>query len=172
MDFKCPKCGVQFAQKWILTQHVKTVHEKVRAFKCEHCDKSFGQAQHRKKHIEGVHLNIRYPCTWTGCTWTTNRKAQVKYHRRRAHTQEWSIECQLCEDQMDIWWGCIFPGEMDKHRKWKEEQEAYKRDHPHVCKYKRCHNRFGTKVEVERPTRGTTPMCASTRGATTGSGPR
>ena len=33
---------------------------------------------------------------------------------------------------------------------WKEEKEASKRDHPFVCKYKRCHNRFGTKVEVER----------------------
>ena len=44
---------------------------------------------------------------------------------------------------------------MDKHRakkhpgEWKEEQEAYKRDHSFVCKYK-CDKRFVTKVEVER----------------------
>jgi DNA-directed RNA polymerase subunit RPC12/RpoP len=93
--FKCAKCGVQFGQKIGLTRHMKTVHEKVRAFKCEHCGKSFGLAGARKLHIEGVHFNIRYPCTWPECDWTTNQKNMVKYHRRRAHTQEWSMECQL-----------------------------------------------------------------------------
>jgi hypothetical protein len=147
--YKCAKCGVQFDQKQNLTLHMKTVHES------EHCGKSFGCAGTRKVHIEAVHLNIRYPCTWPDCDWTTNEKGKVKYHRRRAHTQEWSLECQLCEDQLDIWWGCIFPGEMDKHRakkhtvEWEEEQEAYRRDNPFVCKFKRCLNRFGTKVEKE-----------------------
>jgi hypothetical protein len=96
-----------------------------------------------KEHIQAIHFNICYPCTWPDCDWTTNTKNQVKYHRRRAHTQEWSLECQLCEDELDIWWGCIFPGEMDKHR-------AYKRDHPFVCRFKKCLNRFVTKVEKER----------------------
>ena len=153
--FKCSKCGVQFSLKAHLNSHTKTVHDQIRAFKCEHCDKSFGLAGDRKKHIEGVHLNIRYSCTWPNCMFTCRQKSYVKYHRRRAHTQEWSIECQLCEDQLDIWFGCISPGEMDKHRakkhpgEWKEEQEAYKRDHSFVCKYK-CDKRFVTKVEVER----------------------
>jgi uncharacterized Zn-finger protein len=115
-DYKCAKCGVQFGQKTDLVRHIKNVHEKVRAFKCEHCGKSFGRAGSRKEHIDAVHFNIRYPCTWPDCEWTTNQKGMVKYHRRRVHTQEWSLECQLCEDQLDIWWGCILPGEMDKHR--------------------------------------------------------
>jgi uncharacterized C2H2 Zn-finger protein len=154
--YKCAKCGVQFSQNSDLTQHIKTVHDKVRAFKCEHCGKSFGKSGDRKMHINSVHLNIRYPCSWPDCDWTTIQKAKVKYHRRRAHTQEWSLECQLCEDQLDIWWGCIFPGEMDKHRakkhpmEWEEEQETYKRDHPFICKFKKCLNKFGTKVEKER----------------------
>jgi DNA-directed RNA polymerase subunit RPC12/RpoP len=155
-DYKCSKCGVQFSLNSHLTIHMKTVHDKVRAFRCEHCGKSFGLAGSRKKHVEGVHLDIRYPCNWPDCDWTTNQKANVKYHRRRAHTQEWSLECQLCEDQLDIWWGCILPGEMDKHRakkhpvEWEEEQETYKRDHPYICKFEKCLNRFGTKVEKER----------------------
>jgi DNA-directed RNA polymerase subunit RPC12/RpoP len=155
-QFKCPKCGMQFGRKQHLTTHITTVHEKVRAFRCEHCDKSFGQAVHRKEHIEGVHLNICYPCTWPDCNWTSHEKAKVKYHRRRAHTQEWSLECQLCEDQLGIWWGCILPGEMNKHRakkhqlEWEEEQEAYKRDHPFICSFKKCLNRFGTEVEKDR----------------------
>jgi hypothetical protein len=154
--FKCAKCGVQFSRKATLIRHIKTVHEKARAFKCEHCEKSFGHASYRKTHIEAVHFNIRYPCTWPDCTHQAHTKTGVKYHRRRAHTQEWSLECQLCEDKMDIWWGCIFPGEMGKHRakkhpvEWEEEQEAYRRDNPFVCKFKRCLNRFGTMVEKER----------------------
>jgi DNA-directed RNA polymerase subunit RPC12/RpoP len=155
-NYKCAKCGVLFAIKGNLTNHIKTVHDKIRAFKCEHCGKSFGVASNRKAHVESVHLNIRYPCSWPDCDWTTNQKGLVKYHRRRAHTQEWSLECQLCEDQLDIWWGCILPGEMDRHRakkhpvEWEEEQEAYRRDNPFVCKFKRCLNRFGTKVEKGR----------------------
>jgi predicted RNA-binding Zn-ribbon protein involved in translation (DUF1610 family) len=155
-NYKCDKCGIQFAMNSTLSMHIKTVHQKIRAFKCELCGKSFGQAGSRKLHIEGVHSNIRYPCTWQGCTWTTNMKAHVKFHVRRVHTKEWSWECQLCEDQLDIWWGCIYPKEMDRHRakkhpvEWEEEQEAYRRDHPFVCKYKKCLNRYKTEVEKDR----------------------
>jgi hypothetical protein len=45
---------------------------------------------------------------------------------------------------------------MDKHRakkhpmEWEEEQEAYRRDHPFVCKYKKCLNRFKTEVVKNR----------------------
>jgi predicted RNA-binding Zn-ribbon protein involved in translation (DUF1610 family) len=155
-NYKCDKCGVQFSQKCNLTKHMKTVHEKIRAFKCEQCGKSFGLASVTKDHIESVHSNIRYPCTWQGCTWTTKQKSRVKFHVRRVHTKEWSWECQLCEDQLDIWWGCIHPHEMDNHRAkkhpvdWEEEQEAYKRDHPFICKYKKCLNRYKTEVEKDR----------------------
>jgi KRAB domain-containing zinc finger protein len=154
--YKCFKCGFQFGQNDHLTQHIKTVHDKIRAFKCMHCGKSFGQAGHRKSHMEAVHSHLRYPCTWQGCTWTTVQKALVKYHVRRAHTKEWSLECQLCEDQLDIWWGCIKPSEMDIHKakkhpvEWEEEQQTYRRDHPYICKYKRCLNRYKTEVEKDR----------------------
>ena len=154
--YKCDKCGVLFDTNPHLTRHIKAVHDRIRAFKCEHCAKSFGAAGTRKRHMEGVHSNIRYPCTWQGCTWTTKQKSMVKFHVRRVHTKEWSWECQLCEDQLDIWWGCIYPKEMDRHRakkhpvEWEEEQEAYRRDHPFVCKYKKCLNRYKTEGEKDR----------------------
>ena len=114
--YKCIKCGLQFGVKGNLSKHIMTVHDKIRAFKCEHCGKSFAMATHRKRHIEDVHSHIRYPCTWQGCIWTTGQMSEVKFHIRRAHTKEWSLECQLCEDQLDIWWGCLHPKEMKKHR--------------------------------------------------------
>ena len=55
----CVKCGLQFVTNGNLTRHIKTVHEKIRAFKCEHCKMSLGQAGHKKQHMEGVHSHIR-----------------------------------------------------------------------------------------------------------------
>ena len=154
--YKCAKCGLQFGRNFSLTLHIKLVHEKIRAFKCKLCEKSFGQAGDRKRHMEIVHSKIRYPCTWQACTHQALTRNHLKNHIRRAHTKEWSLECKPCEDQLDIWWGCIHPGEMDKHRakkhpmEWEEEQKAYRRDHPFVCKYKKCLNRYKTEVEKDR----------------------
>jgi hypothetical protein len=45
---------------------------------------------------------------------------------------------------------------MNKHRakkqpvEWEEEQEAYRKDHSYVCKYKKCQNRYKTEVEKDR----------------------
>jgi len=156
-NFKCSTCGIKFARKGNLTTHIKTVHDQIKSFKCEHCGKSFGQAEHKKQHIEAVHLGLRYSCTWRGgCGFTTGKKLYLPFHVRRVHTKEWSWECQLCEDQKGIWWGCILPGEMNKHKaknhpvEWEEEQEVYRREHPHMCKVKKCGKRFATEVEVER----------------------
>ena len=33
---------------------------------------------------------------------------------------------------------------------WEEEQEAYRKKHPFVCKVKKCGKRFATKLEVDR----------------------
>ena len=40
-----------------LKKHVKTVHEKIKAFKCDHCGKCFATKQNMKVHIENVHLD-------------------------------------------------------------------------------------------------------------------
>ena len=156
-NFKCPTCGVKFARKESLIAHIKTVHDKIKSFECEHCGKSFGGAGNRKTHIDAVHLGDRYSCTWRGgCGYTTRWKHQLPIHVRRVHTKEWSWECQLCEEQKGIWWGCIHPGEMKKHKaknhpvEWEEEQEAFRKEHPYVCKVKKCEKRFATKVEVDR----------------------
>jgi len=156
-NFKCPTCGIKFSMKETLSKHIKTVHDQIKSFQCDHCGKSFGQAGDRKRHIEAVHLGLRYSCTWRGgCGFTTGRKDQLPFHVRRVHTKEWSWECQLCEDQKGIWWGCIHPAEMEKHKaknhpvEWEEEQEAFRKEHPYVCKVRKCGKRFATKVEVDR----------------------
>jgi hypothetical protein len=146
-QYKCVVCGVQFGLNSNLVRHTKIVHDKIRAFKCEYCNQSFGEARNRKQHMESVHSNIRYPCTWLGCTHQANTKTSLKYHIRRAHTKEWSLECQVCEDQLDIWWGCIHPVEMDKHKAKKHPREWEK---------------------TKGHTGGTTPTSAASRGVSTG----
>ena len=156
-DYKCPTCGIKFGQRPNLTRHIKTVHDNIKSYECEHCGKSFGDAGNRKRHIEALHLGIRYSCTWRGgCGFTTGQKGQLPFHVRQVHTKEWSWECQLCEDQKGIWWGCLHPGQMEKHKaknhpvEWEAEQEAFRQAHPHICKVMKCGKMFATKVEVDR----------------------
>ena len=156
-DYKCPTCGIKFGLNHHLTLHIKTVHDNIKSYEFEHCGKSFGEAGTRKEHIEALYLGLRYPCTWRGgCGYSTGWKKKLPYHVRQVHTKEWSWECQLCEDQKGIWWGCLFPGEMDKHKaknhpvEWEAEQEAFRQAHPHICKVMKCGKRFDTKVEVDR----------------------
>jgi hypothetical protein len=152
---KCPKCGVLFECQGSLTRHIKDVHDKVRAFNCELCNKSFKRGPARKLHIESQHENIRYPCTWPDCTHQAPDKNSLKIHLRR-HNKDWIFECQLCEDQLNIRWGCMKRSVMKQHKmkkhpvEWEEEQEAYRKDHHYICKYKRCLKRFKTEVEKVR----------------------
>ena len=155
-NFRCPTCGISFSRKEHVTLHIDTVHKQIKAFECQHCGQCFGTDGARKNHIESIHLGIRYPCTWEGCKQTLTQKSQVKVHVRRVHTKEWSWECQMCEDQKGIWWGCINPGELAKHKaknhpeEWEKEQEEFRKDHPHICSYKKCLKRFATREEVDR----------------------
>merc|ERR1712142_827064 len=138
-NFRCPTCGISFSRKEHVTLHIDTVHKQIKAFECQHCGKCFGLAGARKIHIESIHLGIRYPCTWEGCKHTFTDKGYVKIHVRQVHTKEWSWECQLCEDQKGNRWGCMKPGEMDRHKaknhpvEWEQEQENYRRKHPRIC---------------------------------------
>ena len=126
-EYRCPTCGVNFGSRFELSRHIDTVHKQIKAFECKHCSQRFGHACVLKQHIESIHLGIRYSCTWDGCELTFADKSYVKFHVRQVHTKEWSWECQLCEDQKGVWWGCIYPGEMDKHKaknhpvEWEQE---------------------------------------------------
>ena len=152
--FKCHLCGMEFGQAVKLKTHIDVVHNKIKAFSCHLCNKSFADAGYRKVHIEEVHLKNHVKCTWDGCSWT-GPKRYVKIHVRRAHTWEWSIECDIC-DRKGIWWGCIYPFEFKKHKKqchpqeFAEEEKNYALEHPHVCKFTKCQKRFKTEKECLR----------------------
>ena len=151
---KCYVCGKEFGLDFNLKVHVDQVHNKIKAYSCDICMKSFTHGSSRDKHIDEVHLKKRVNCTWYGCTWAGS-KYEIKYHVRRAHTWEWSIECDIC-DEKGVWWGCIFPSEFQKHKmkchpeEFAEEEKKYAFEHPHVCKIIKCQKRFKTAEECKR----------------------
>merc|ERR1719357_2150767 len=104
--YKCHLCGVEIGLSFNLKKHIDRVHNKNKAYSCDICNKSFAWAYARKIHIEEVHLKNHVKCTWDGCSWE-GPKRQAKVHVRRAHTWEWSIECDIC-DRKGVWWGCIY----------------------------------------------------------------
>lgn len=60
---ECLQCGAIFKHKCRVDDHIKLVHDKVKAFSCEECEKSFGRKSHLKRHIEASHQNVkRYEC--------------------------------------------------------------------------------------------------------------
>merc|ERR1719447_964360 len=155
-DFKCPTCGKEFGKKSNLVRHIEQMHNLVRPYICPDCGASFGLAHHLTRHREAIHLGIRYKCGWDNCTYAANDKCNLKRHKLQVHTNEFKYECLLCFVDEYNWWGCCSPGELDTHmqkkhpKEWKEKQEKFKEDHPHVCKYSKCLKRFQTNVEKER----------------------
>ena len=156
MKFKCHVCGIEFRLAHNLKRHVDLVHNKIKAYSCDLCMKRFGRASTRDKHIDEVHLKKYVNCTWDGCTWKGS-KDNIKYHVRRMHTWQWSIdcECDIC-DERGVWWGCISPSEFQRHKmqchpeEFAEEEKKYAIEHPHVCKITNCQKKFKTAEECKR----------------------
>jgi len=155
-DHKCPTCGKEFGQKGNLESHVQMVHNLVRPHICSDCGASFATVSNLTVHQKNIHLGIRFKCEWDNCTFSTTLKGYLKEHIVRIHTNEFRYECLLCFVDEYNWWGCAKPGELDRHmekkhpKEWKEKQEKFIKDNPHVCKYSKCQKRFETQVEKER----------------------
>ena len=84
----CPQCGVAYAGKQSLREHIKNIH-----------DRGFANKQHYEDHMQNMRnmrmIQGRYPCTETGCEKTFTRVDHVKGHVRRVHRQEKDL-CPRC----------------------------------------------------------------------------
>ena len=59
---QCDKCPKNFAHKFLLARHIRSVHEGVK-FSCEQCDQKFTEKWSLKSHVLGVHEKLkRFKC--------------------------------------------------------------------------------------------------------------
>ena len=54
-DLQCTICGVRFARKAYLQQHILSVHEKKKPYECDKCEARFSENSKLKRHINIVH---------------------------------------------------------------------------------------------------------------------
>ncbi|XP_032592400.1 zinc finger protein 227 isoform X2 [Drosophila grimshawi] len=90
---KCPYCQRAFKRKHHLTDHVRLVHEGVRAHKCEFCERSFGLARTLRIHLMG-HTNER-PFMCTICEKTFRQKTDLRIHIDD-HAAVPQFRCPIC----------------------------------------------------------------------------
>lgn len=83
-EFQCDICKVAFSQKSHLTQHVKTVHEKIRPYKCDQCTRAFGKRYDLISHIDAVHKKERpHGCPY--CNKQFAKRSNLTRHIEHMH---------------------------------------------------------------------------------------
>ena len=156
----CYVCGKQLSSKWIVDQHIKTVHKNIKSFFCTTCNKAFTSKRSRDSHIKTVHQNIKkskksekvtqgdgnvetdgaqqklkpFPCTLCSKLFPSNSHLT---RRMRSHTGETPFGCPLCE----------------KHFKSKRNvnlhiDTVHKKLRPFSCRF--CGKAFGEKRTCDR----------------------
>lgn len=83
-DFQCELCSSSFSQKSHLTQHIKTVHQKIKPYKCEYCGRAFGKRYDLTSHIDAVHRKER-PHTCNICGKTFAKRSNLTRHIQQMH---------------------------------------------------------------------------------------
>lgn len=101
---KCPKCD--YTTNWgksKITNHIKTVHDKIKDFKCPSCDFCCSQRGNLRLHIEQVHNKIRrFSCLVEGCKYKSNFKNDITKHNKTVHGTVKDISCHLCTYQTAV----------------------------------------------------------------------
>ncbi|XP_055632935.1 uncharacterized protein LOC129773362 [Toxorhynchites rutilus septentrionalis] len=93
--FQCEECDRPFSFKYLLTEHMATVHgiTPERSLECPYCSKSFKNRQRLNCHIDSHENNRRYKCKF--CDKSFVQKVNCVAHER-IHTGEKPHVCRIC----------------------------------------------------------------------------
>ena len=92
----CDECGKDFARKYELQAHVRTIHLGIRDAHCPHCDYVASEKGRIKKHVQTVHMNIRgYKCPH--CKYAAKNKSGLDNHVNAIHLKLKKYKCPHCD---------------------------------------------------------------------------
>ncbi|XP_046554209.1 zinc finger protein 345-like [Haliotis rubra] len=80
--YSCSQCGLKFADKSILKNHVQNIHVGTRPFLCQVCGKRFKTRTHVERHTRG-HTDFRLPCTL--CNKRYKHAQDLHKHQKKVH---------------------------------------------------------------------------------------
>ena len=59
MIHKCDRCAYESRHAYLVKQHVKEVHDRIRDHVCQECGRTFSRLQNCRAHIRAVHLKLK-----------------------------------------------------------------------------------------------------------------
>lgn len=131
----CEECGKMFSNPVAVSQHITTVHRKIK-FKCvaENCGRVFTTQLHLSKHVSVFHSNPdSHPCRI--CNKQFQSQADLNIHMNTIHPEGFDekFKCEICSQHLISY--KVYLAHMRKHREGK-----------FVCEY--CDKRFLQKVHL------------------------
>ena len=94
--YKCECCGKEFSQKNTLNTHLKIVHKNEKDHKCDVCEKHFSQRE-LKKHLKIVHfLEKLNNYRCMSCEKKFGDNTSLKRHVKTVHENQRQHDCNFC----------------------------------------------------------------------------
>jgi hypothetical protein len=91
-DFRCPICEFCSSSRGNLSQHVNSLHGKIR-YQCSCCPFSTSTAINLSRHVRTVHEGVRLSCD--SCAYNASSRAKMKHHRQ-THHEGLRFPCHVC----------------------------------------------------------------------------
>ena len=94
--FACDQCSFRSSRKTHLKDHVKTKHDMIKDFACEQCNYKTTRGRLLKAHIKAVHDKI-LDMVCEKCPYRTSDAANLKSHETALHSTRRDFACERCE---------------------------------------------------------------------------
>ena len=97
LKVQCPNCDNYFANKWVLGDHIKSIHEGV-TYACNHdqCYKEYALPRTLRQHIQSAHEGVKFPCNQ--CQMQFSTKNGLNIHTKAVHKGV-KYNCNHCDRQ-------------------------------------------------------------------------